>query len=211
MGANPYQPPGCRNEFPTMNANMMRETKIGVDYGVADLTDGIISVVACTIFIFLPAVVVGIVSHSILLGLLTFFSIYGSILSVMIWSVRVSEAGIRFVRLLGYPRFLSWDQMEKIEPVDRTEVILRGWLEPRFPPREITYSSSTRNHFIVAWSGNWLYFPPRNVRLFREFIRRYHDKSPLSAENATHTVDAPAARVDQEEKHGKSKIGAPCP
>lgn len=84
----------------------------------------------------------------------------------VVWRLRCDEEGLEFVRVLGRPRKIPWANVESIEEASEAEVVLRGWLWPRFPPREMTQSITSVGHYRIRWQGGAAYFPPRDVRRF---------------------------------------------
>jgi hypothetical protein len=102
--------------------------------------------------------------------------------------LRCDEEGLQFVRPLGAQKIL-WADVESIEEVSRAEVVLRGWLSPRFPSRESTASWTSVGHFRIRWQGGTAYFPPKDVQRFlyamqtgREHPgRRHHGDTHMAA------------------------------
>ena len=59
--------------------------------------------------------------------------------SITVWGLKLDGRGMRFVRLLGSPSFIAWDEVEEIAPAPRREVALKVWL-PLYPLRAATFS-----------------------------------------------------------------------
>jgi len=99
-----------------------------------------------------------------------------------IWSIVVGADGIRFRRLLGWPRFLDWAEIAAIEPATRRDVFVNGWLWPPLPPREITTAMTTLGHFrITSKGGRYLFYPPADSEVFLEAVKRFgHLTHPFS-------------------------------
>jgi hypothetical protein len=96
-----------------------------------------------------------------------------------IWFIVVDVDGIRFRRLLGWPRFLHWADIATIEPATRRDVFVDGWLWPPFPPREITTAMTTLGHFrITSKEGRYLFYPPVDSEVFLEAVKRFGPPNP---------------------------------
>jgi hypothetical protein len=93
-----------------------------------------------------------------------------------VWSLRLSKSGIHFVRLFGEPKFLRWEDVTEIAEAPRRELILNGWLAPRFPMREMTASLSASRHFRVRWHGGYCYYPPADAENFLGTVNEYRSK-----------------------------------
>jgi hypothetical protein len=88
----------------------------------------------------------------------------------MVRSLLVSQSGIQFVRSFGKPKFLPWDQIADIREVSRREVVVQGWIAPRFPAREMTPTLTALRHFRISWGTDYCYFPPADVETFVRLI-----------------------------------------
>jgi hypothetical protein len=67
---------------------------------------------------------------------------------------------------LGARKKIPWANVESIEEASQAELVLRGWLWPRFPPREYTASMTSIGHYRICWQGGTAYFPPKDVQQF---------------------------------------------
>ena len=108
-------------------------------------------------------------------GLITPVIVYAVFLMFTVWSIKVSETGISFIRLLGFPRALTWNSITDISPASSSEVILKGWLWPLLPAREMTPTLSSLGHFRISWHGGYCYYPPADAELFTAEIRKYYE------------------------------------
>jgi hypothetical protein len=131
------------------------------------ITVGIL--LTCALF-GVPAVLVFFAIGSRAVALLTFCAAYMVFLSFSVQRVSLSPSGIRFHRVFGAPRFLPWETITSIAVAPRSEVVLRGWLWPPFPPRESTPSFSALEHFRIVWGGHCCYYPPKDPAAFREYV-----------------------------------------
>ena len=84
----------------------------------------------------------------------------GSIALRTVRGIELDDTGIRFRRMVGGPRFLSWDNVTAVRRADRAEVVLRGWLLPPIPPRAPARSVTSIGHYRFDWKGGFCYFPP---------------------------------------------------
>ena len=80
--------------------------------------------------------------------------------------LRCDEEGLELVRKRGPRQKISWASVESIEEASQAEVVLCGWLWPRFPPREYTTCWSSLGHYRIRWQGGTAYFPPKDVQRF---------------------------------------------
>jgi hypothetical protein len=105
------------------------------------------------------------------------FATYLSILAVWIaftvWSLRISDEGMEFTRLLGKPKLLHWNDITDVSEVPRKEVVLKGWLWPMFPCREMTTCLSALRHFRIRWGDNYCYFPPADADDFLKLVSKF--------------------------------------
>jgi len=94
--------------------------------------------------------------------------------------LELSPSGIRFVRPLGQPKFLSWEQITRIRPASRREVIIQGWLWPPFPllPRAATRAMTSLGHYRIEWDAGFCFFPPSEEQTFVDTIRCYLSDRP---------------------------------
>ena len=93
-------------------------------------------------------------------ALLAAFLVYLLFLLFSVWSISVSNDGIQFKRILGWPRLLAWSEVATVAEVPRWELIRQGWLWPIFPAREMTACLSSLRHYKITWRGGHCYFPP---------------------------------------------------
>lgn len=91
----------------------------------------------------------------------------------VVWGIEIKPEGIQFHRRFGFPKFLPWNEVESIEPALRTEVIVKGWLWPLFPARDMTLSLSSANHYRIKWKEDFCFFPPADPEEFDHLIRKY--------------------------------------
>ena len=90
-------------------------------------------------------------------------------------ALELDDAGIRFRRIAGRPRFLAWDNVTAVRRADRSEVVLRGWLLPPLPPRAAARSITSIGHYRFDWKGGSCYFPPAEAEAL--LARREHSWS----------------------------------
>lgn len=142
-----------------------------------DGTDAAVAVgVGCLqllVLFLLPAIVVGVISRSLVVGILTYLALYGIWLLLSVTKLELSSSGIRFVRVLGKPKFLSWSEISSVAPASREEVVLHGWLWPPFPAREMTFSLSSLGHYAIRSDGRTTYYPPAEPRVFEQFVAKH--------------------------------------
>lgn len=160
----------------------MKSTSVKIKSRVAprDITDVLIgSFIVVPLFmvvlIFLSAIAF-LFTDSVIWAFATYMggSCVASSFSVL--SVRLSESGIHFIRLLGRPRFLAWEEITDVAEAPRREVVIQGWLWPRFPPREATWCMSALGHFRIRWQNGWCYFAPHNVEAFQRLVDEFRGK-----------------------------------
>src|SRR5438045_2463852 len=58
------------------------------------------------------------------------FLLLGLYALVLVWSLRIEAAGIRFRRLLGRPKFLAWDRLTGVHEVTRAETVVTYAFSP---------------------------------------------------------------------------------
>ena len=120
----------------------------------------------------LPALIDGVTINSGA-GLLTFVLVYAMSLLFMVRSVEIEQEGLRFRRVLGSPKVLPWTHILSVDEAPRRELVLRGWLWPLFPAREMTACLSAKHHFRIRWQGGFCYCPPESVDEFRSAVSEF--------------------------------------
>jgi hypothetical protein len=110
---------------------------------------------------------------SALCAALAYLLFYSLGLTFTVWSLQLSVDGIRFMRLLGNPKMLRWTEIIDISEASRKEVVVRGWLWPLFPAREMTPCLSALRHFRIRWHFGYRYFPPADADTFLQMIDEF--------------------------------------
>ena len=113
-----------------------------------------------------------------------FFVILLPALFAMLNSVRkltLDQDGIQVHRLLGGPRFLHWEQVRRIVPASREEVLLWGYLLPPLPAKATMNTISYLGHYRIDWEGGMFYFPPREADEFERAVRRWRSEAMVAA------------------------------
>ncbi len=121
------------------------------------------------ILISVPASIAYVITSSVLVAGLTVVGVYIAFVLLSVSHLTLSSEGIRFHRMLGSPKFLPWDRVVAITEVSRRELILRGWLWPPFPPKELTTTFTSLGHFKIQWEDGYCYFPPRFPSAFEQY------------------------------------------
>jgi hypothetical protein len=124
----------------------------------------------------IPSAIVYFLTLSFIWTFATYVAIYCVWLAFTVWSLQLSDSGIRFTRLFGSPRFIRWEEVTDIAEAPRREVVIQGWIWPRFPAREMTPSLSALHHFRIRWRGGWCYYPPADTESFRKLIDEFKTK-----------------------------------
>jgi len=130
------------------------------------------------LFFGIPALIAFVVSrslgavlvHSLLVALLAYCIAYGFFFLFCVRSLTVASDGLHFHRVLGSPKFLPWERISSVAIAPRPELILRGWLWPLFPSREITPSLSALQHYRITWDGGFCYYPPAHTEDFEQHV-----------------------------------------
>ena len=139
-----------------------------------DRLDGLLSAVVglfqAAILFGLPALAAYLLTHSGVTAIAVFCAVYGLFFSFAVMRISISSEGIRFHRCFGSPRFLSWGRVTSIGVAPRAELILRGWLWPLFPAREMTACLSSLQHYRITWDGGMCYYPPAEPSLFEQHV-----------------------------------------
>ncbi|SHG73214.1 hypothetical protein [Massilia sp. CF038] len=74
--------------------------------------------------------------------------------------------GLHFSRVLGTPKRIAWDAIVGVAEAPRRELLVRGWLWPIFPPRELTTSLTSIGHVRIDYGSRSVYFPPCDSAAF---------------------------------------------
>jgi hypothetical protein len=138
---------------------------------------GVIGLVQGLALFVVPAFVVGVLTQSPGVGWLTFLAIYVLWLLFTVRHLRCDEEALEFVRTLGTPKRIPWAHLESVEEAPRAELVLRGWLWPPFPAREMTPSLTSLGHYRIRWRGGEAYFPPKDVQQFLDAIQKGRERA----------------------------------
>lgn len=156
---------------------MMSEKVFKPRFAPRGLMDGLIAICAgslvSVIISGVPALIGYAISQNVLVALFFAMVAYLALVLFSVSKIAISPAGIRFARILGTPKFLPWDAVTRIEEAPRNELIVRGWLWPLFPPRELSTSVSCEGHFRIEFGGKSVYFPPHDKVGFVAAAREY--------------------------------------
>ena len=107
---------------------------------------------------------------SLCIGFVASFLAYCFFLLFVVRRLTVTVDGLRFHRVLGSPKFLTWDTISSVTVTPRSELILRGWLWPLFPSREMTPSLSSLQHYRISWDADFCYYPPAQSEVFEQHV-----------------------------------------
>ena len=155
--------------------------KINPKFSCDNLQDAsitvLIAIIQISILFVLPSFLIYVLTGSESIAWLAFLSIYILFLSYSVFSISVGEEGIRFNRLFGTPKSLSWSEITAIESVSRKELIFKGWLWPLFPAKEMTFCLSSNGHYKIIYHGGYCYYPPANPENFIALISQYKSKA----------------------------------
>jgi hypothetical protein len=117
-----------------------------------------------------PAFIVFYFTHSVEISFLACCLTHGFLLLFTVRGLTVASDGLHFHRILGSPKFLPWECITSVETAPRKELILRGWLWPLFPPREMTVTLSALHHYRITWDKGFFYFPPATIEEFEKHV-----------------------------------------
>jgi hypothetical protein len=132
-----------------------------------------IGVLQATFVFFLPAGLVWFLTGSLEWASLFYLALALAWLALSVTKLQLSAQGVRFVRWFGSPKFLAWGDIRTIEIASPKELILKGWLWPLFPAREMTFSLTAQGHYCFRYADGYAYFPPGDEAAFREFVARH--------------------------------------
>ena len=96
--------------------------------------------------------------------------------------VYIEEEGLRLQRIVGNPRFVSWEAVTGVRMAERSEIALAHLSSPH---RICLRSASFREHVYISFDDGWFCFPPKDVPLFLELISPY-----LADKSAVVTIDS---------------------
>jgi hypothetical protein len=134
-----------------------------ISVGFAQLTA--LLVIPYFLFLFL--------TKSPLVALLAPISLYGLFALYSVRFILVDATGIKFARILGKPKLLTWSEIKEVSLVSRGELIVHGWLWPLLPAREMTPCLSSQGHYRISWGKDCCYYPPADVELFKSVVAEH--------------------------------------
>jgi hypothetical protein len=132
-----------------------------------------VSLLLVSILFGIPALAAYAITHSRVAAVVTFCLVYALFSCFAVTRLTLSAAGIQFHRLFGSPRFLPWSRIVSISFAPRGELVLRGWLWPPFPAREMTASLTAREHLRITWQDGYCYFPPAEPEAVLAYATTY--------------------------------------
>ena len=142
--------------------------------GILDLLTVVaVGLVQLILLLLLPTVALIAITHSFAAGVAAYLALYLTWLAFSVTRLEFDESGVHFRRWLGSPKSIPWDQLESIEVAPTAELVVRGWLWPLFPAREMTFSLTSRGHYRFRYAGGFSYFPPRDQEQFLALVTRY--------------------------------------
>ncbi|MBL4680372.1 MAG: hypothetical protein JKY88_06565 [Pseudomonadales bacterium] len=121
-----------------------------------------------------PMLIVFLLTGNEILALSMFLVVWGFFLLGGVRYLLVDENGILLRRVVGSPRFISWDELESVEISSPLHTIIYGWLWPPIPAREMTYSLSAYEHVqFIYGGGKRVFFPPKQTQEFLSLVCNY--------------------------------------
>jgi len=106
-------------------------------------------------------------------GAIMLFALLPIAISTTVFRLEIHREGLRFVRLVGGPRFLAWADITDVSLVPRGELVLKGWLWPPWPPREASASLTALGHYRIRYGNKVRYFPPRDPAAFVSLLSEH--------------------------------------
>ena len=88
----------------------------------------------------------------------------------------VDQMGIQIHRRLGGPKFLHWEQIQRITLASREEVLFKGYIYPPLPAKATMNTTSYLGHYRIEWDGGTLYFPPSDAEAFLAAVGRWRSE-----------------------------------
>lgn len=144
-----------------------------------------------SVLFLVPAFLVSRATASTPMAIATALGLYLLFAAHRVRSLDVGIDGIRFNRWLGRPKLIPWDQFRSAGIATRRELVLRGWLWPPFPAREMTPSYTSLGHCRFDYTGGYCYYPPANAEQLLNVIESYKGLGiPTEQRESPHDVAA---------------------
>lgn len=122
----------------------------------------------------IPLIVIFLLTRNEILVISVFLLVWGFFLLGGVRYLLVDEKGILLRRVVGAPRFISWDDLESVEVSSPLNTIIHGWLWPPIPAREMTYSLSAHEHVqFTCAGGKRTFFPPKQTQELLSLVSNY--------------------------------------
>jgi hypothetical protein len=148
---------------------------------------------------------------SLVAALVGYFIAYCFFFLFVVRRLTVAHDGLHFHRHLGSPKFLAWERISSVALAPRGELILRGWLWPLFPSREITPSLSALRHYRITWDTGFCYYPPARTEDFEQYVvGRLHLLQGTDGKKAICAQCGGIFSVEQMILHGNYRVCAHC-
>jgi hypothetical protein len=153
------------------------------------------------------------VGSSLIAALFGYCIGYGFFFLFVVRRLTIAFDGLHFHRVLGSPKFLAWERISSVAIAPRGELILRGWLWPLFPSREITPCMSALHHYRITWDTGFCYYPPAHNEEFERYvvgpINRLHGLMP-GENKGTCAECGDVFDAEQLIPHGNYRVCARC-
>jgi len=108
------------------------------------------------------------------LGLYIFLGLYALLLALLllntVWSITISDDGIKLNRIIGTPKFLKWGEIKEIRKATRKEVMRDAWFTFSMLRRDASASTSSLHHYRISWGAEYYFYPPRDLNVFEKAV-----------------------------------------
>ena len=105
-----------------------------------------VGLLQCVVLVLVPAFLGWSATGSVWAAVATGLGLYLLFLAHTVKSLDVGVDGVHFNRWLGRPKLIPWSEFRSAGIATRRELVLRGWLWPPFPAREMTPSYTSLGH-----------------------------------------------------------------
>ncbi len=142
---------------------------------ILDILIGVpILVYGVVVVYLLPVFMVLLIFDSVICAIILFLLIWGYFVFGGVRYLVVDENGILFKRIIGNPKYIAWENLENVELSKPLNTVLKGWIWPLTPPREMTFSLSAHGHFEFEYNGGKIvFFPPKSENELLNVIQEH--------------------------------------
>jgi hypothetical protein len=129
------------------------------------------------VFFALPILAVYLLGGAVLLAFLiggaVLMGVACAIIAPGVQRIWIDADGLTLGRYAGPMKVVRWSELRSVRRASRMEVYRRVHLWPGIPPRGSAAAGSTRDQYLLVWTGGSYYFAPNDPQAFETAITQW--------------------------------------